>query len=147
MANRGYTIMMENIAVTAAKTLIRLSAGSAKPLQIQAVYISQQASETSEQLEVRVVRVTTDGTGTAGTAVKWNQSDSAFGGSFASNLTVEPIKADVYHRESFNILNGWSWYPPMELTVIGGERIALELMTAPGASLNISASFEVLELG
>lgn len=145
---RPYTLQMTATSVSVAKSLIRASAASGKPFRVIAAYISQQASETSEQLEVRLTRATTDGTGTSGTSTKWNQTDSAFGGTYVYNLTAEPTKDTTeYWRESFNVLNGWVWYPPLDLVVIGGERIVLELMTAPGAALTMSCGIVIEEMG
>ena len=147
---RVYNVLMERISVSAAIDLIRLSAPSDAVLVLLRTWLSQTASETSEQLGVSVNRASTDGTGTSYTAEKHEDSDAAFGGTAVVNLSADTTKTgNPPYGDSFNILNGWIWVPMPEdrLWVPPSGRIVLRLEDAPGSALTMNGGLTFGEIG
>lgn len=146
--SRVYTALMAGVAVTAAKDLMRLKADTDHILVIHQVDLTQEASETDEQLVAVLQRSTTDGTGTTTTIVPHVEGDPTFGGSCVHNLTADTTAGDVLLREGFNIKSGFFYLPPPELRIVvpPGGRFTLRLPTAPGASITICSRivFEVI---
>ena len=145
---RIYTALMPGVSVSAAKDLMRLKADTDHVLVIHQVDLTQEASETDEQLVAVLQRVSTDGTGTATTIVAHQEGDPTFGGSCVHNLTVDSTAGDVLVREGFNIKSGFFWLPPPELRIVvqPGGRFTLRLPTAPGAAITLCGRivFEVI---
>ncbi len=144
-----YTITMEAQPVTLAATLIQINAASNRMLVLLYAEVTQEVSETSEQLAVQILKVTTAGTGTAATPRPVEENQGAAGFTATTDHTVEGTASTVLRRTGGNILNGWIYQPVPEsrLWVPVSGRLAIRLPTAPGASLTMSAYAEVGEVG
>lgn len=141
-----FSAIMPETAVAAAKTLIRLSAPTAQPVYVLRAWVKSSGGETSNQLSVQIMRVTSDGTGTAGTFRQMDGDGGAIptGGTFSYNLTAEPIAGDILLDMGFNTVgDGFEWVatPLEQIVVPAAGRIALELTEAPAASTDLVAGF------
>lgn len=159
---RVYTLPFTALSVSAAKTLLAFRCPSTNGALLLRAFVSQQASETSEELEVAIQRVSAVGDGTftgvtAANCPKYDPNDPATlllqtGGTAGCSVdyTVEPTTYDTHPiiRESFNVLNGWLWVPSVEerIKVAPTGRIGLRLLNAPAAALTMSGGFVVAEL-
>lgn len=142
MANgRIYSVLMDAISVSAAKDLIRLSAPSDGSLLIHQVIVTQEGSETSDQVAIQLQRSSTDGTGTSYTAKKFCEEDPAFGGSAVTNLTADTTAGDILHREGMNMLAGFNWLPTPEMRPLipASGRFVVRLDVAPAAATTMTA--------
>lgn len=151
---RPFSVVMEAVAITAAKSLIVIAAPATAMICITRVWIEQQAVEVSEMLEYRLNRLSTAGagTGTAYTPVaKEVQDQGANDGTYTVNFTAEPTTYDTnpVWRDSANVLNGLIYVPDLEqrIWVPPSAKIGLRLINAPGASLTVTAGIDVLEVG
>ncbi len=146
---RMYTVTMDAAAVTAAKDLMRISAPSDAVVILHEVKVTQDESESSEQLPIQIHRASTDGTGTAATARPLQEGDAAFGGAAVVNLTADATAGDIVWRESQNVLNGWHWLPTPEgrPVISPSGRMVIRLDAAPGASTKFTAVALVEEIG
>lgn len=149
MQFRGvYVVRLDAVSVSAARTLIQVSAAAATPLVLLRGWCSF-ASNVNTQIELRLKKVTTAGTGTSFTLIRLNGHTTP-GASASVNHTAEGTLGDTLWREYANYVGpGWQYLPVPEerITVAGGERLALDLPTAPGAAVTISAGLVVAELG
>lgn len=147
---RVYTVSLDGVSVSAAKSLIRLSAPSSMVLVILRAWLEQQAVETSEQLEVLLQRASTNGTGSASVPEKHEVGDPVATATAVDNLTVEPtLTAKPLVRDSFNVLNGWVYVPVPEerIWIPPSGRLVLKLNNAPAAALTMTAGITFGEVG
>lgn len=145
------------VAATTAIQFFYLAAPTDAVVYLEEVNITQDTSETSEQLVLRLFRTTTDGSasGTANTPAPQNVGDPAFGGSCRTMLAAATLTATTtYMREGQNVLNGWCWKgsyedPLIVLSPTAGTagRIGIELVNAPGASTTFSGFIRFREIG
>ena len=147
--SRVYTVTMDAVAVTAAKDLMRISAPSDSMVIIHEVTVDQDASETSEQLVIQLQRSSTDGTGTSATARPHEVGSVAFGGTAVVNLSADTTMSVILRRNSFNVLNGYQFFPTPEgrYVVSPSARFVVRLETAPAASLNMNVNVIIEEIG
>lgn len=139
-----YAAVMPSTSITGAKTLIRLSAPSTGPVYVLRAWCKSAGDETSNQLNIQIQRVTTDGTGTTGTARQLDGSGGTFGGSFVYNLTAEPTLDHSLIEMPFNVVgDAFEWVPtPLEqILVPASGRVALELTEGPASGQAMSAGF------
>lgn len=149
MAKKFFTIAVDSIAVTAAKDLLRVSAPATGMVGLCELRISQDASETSEQLPFQVHRASNDGTGTAITPKPTDPGDT-FGGTAVYNLSADTTLTDLMYREAVNVLNGLHWVASWEGSIIWtppSGRLVVRLDAAPAASLNFNVWALMAELG
>lgn len=145
---RIYTALMPGVSISAAKDLMRLSASSGQILVIHQCDVTQQQSETDEQLEIILQRASADGTGTTTTIVPHMEGDPTFGGTCVHDLTADTTAGAILHREGWNIKSGFFWLPPPELRVVvaPSARFVVRLNVAPAAAITVNARivFEVI---
>ncbi len=145
-----YTIPMISQAITAAVTLIQMNATSTRLLVLLGCRITNPESESSEQLGVQILKVTTAGTGTSTTPVPVEENQGAAGFTASTDHTAEGTASTVHWSDSFNLVGaGWIYTPVPEarIWVPPSGRLAIKLATAPGASINLNAVAEVGEVG
>lgn len=144
-----FTVMDPGTAYTAARSILEVTADSTHILRLLRAHISNESSITSEQLEARILRKTAAGTGTSRTPVDLSGNAGAFGGSARSNMTAEGTLGDILWREAWNVLNGWSWssIDDDEIIVPPSGILALEIPTAPVASITLNALMEFEVIG
>lgn len=147
---RKYSVLMPGISVTVAKDLLRIKSVADKVTYINRAQITQEASETSEQLPLLVQRASTDGTGTSATPEKKDPGDAAYGGTVVTNLTADTtLTGAPIWRSGQNIINGWDYFPAPEdrLTLGGQGRAVVRLPVAPGAALTVTVDMDLEEVG
>lgn len=155
---RTYYAHIEGVAISAAADLFWFSCPTDAVVFLEEVCITQDASETSEQLPLRVFRTTTDNSanGTGVTPNPISVGDPAYGGVVRSNITGGLLSAKTTSllSESQNILNGWhlkgSYEDPLVVLTPAAAtagRCAIKLDAAPGASINVSGYIKLREIG
>ena len=146
---RMYSVVMDAVAVTAAQDLIRISAPSDAIVVIHEVKVTQENTETSDQVAIQLQRSSTDGTGSAATPEQFESGDPAFGGTAVTNLTVATTLSDLLWREGFNVLNGFHWLPTPETRIVvsPSARFVVRIDDAPAASTTVTAVVLFEEIG
>lgn len=156
-AGRRYVSMIDSLAVTTAIEFFWAGSPTDAVTYLEEVCLTQDASETSEQLVLSLARTTTDSSagGTANTPNPVEVGDPAYGGTVrtavaaGSSADTTPIR-----QEGQNILNGWLWKgsyeePILILSPTAGTagRMVIRLVNAPAASLNFSGWITIREIG
>ena len=151
---RMYSAVIDAVSVAAVCELFYLKAPSDAILKIHEIKITQDTSETSEQLPLRVFRTATDqaAKGAANTPAPLEEGDAAFGGTVRTNiLTAETFATETTKllSESQNILNGFHILPTPEcrINISPGTGICIKLDAAPSAALSISGYVIFEEIG
>lgn len=141
---------MDNVAVTAAQDLVRISAPSTAIVVIHEVKVTNEDVETSNQVAYQLQRSSTDGTGTSATPEAFEEGSTAFGGTAVVDLTVDTtIDGVPLWKEGQNILNGFHWLPTPETRIVisPSARFVVRLDSAPAASTQMSATVVFEEIG
>ena len=153
---RVYTAAFTGVSVSATQDFFEVVAPSTAIVVLHEVHITQDASETSEQLPVSVIRVpSTVTSGTGGSSVtprKMQSGDPAAAATVeANNTTVATTSGtlETLDRLGDNVLNGWHWvWPPESRPVIAPSgTMVVRLGTAPGAALTMSGLVKFEEIG
>jgi len=150
---RVFTVLMEDIGVTVAKDLFRISAPADGIVLIHEVSLTQSSDAgdaESEQLPVQLQRSSTDGTGTSATPEKMQVGSGAFGGSAVTNLTVDTTQtAAALRKAAQNVMNGWHWLftPETQIVVPPSGRFVVRLDAAPTDSLTMHGYVVIEEIG
>lgn len=156
MTGRMYSAVFEGVSVSAVQDFFEITAPSTAVVVIHEVHITQEVSETSEQLPVRLIRVpatvTSGSGGTSPTPRKMQSGDPSAGATVeANNTTVATTTGtlEVLRRQGDNVLNGWHWVftPETRLWLAPSGVLVVRLVTAPGAALTMSGELVWEELG
>lgn len=145
---RKYTVVFEGVSVSIAQDLFEINAPSDAIVVVHDVHITQDASETSEQLPFTVMRSTgsAGAGGAAATPRPTEVGDAAFGGTASTNNTTRAGTTTTLRRRSENILNGVHWQD-LGIVISPSGRLVVGLETAPGAALDMSGEIEIEEIG
>jgi len=152
--SRMYTANMSSIAIAAASELFFIEAPADLVIRIHEIKITQDASETSEQLPLKIYRTATD-QGAVGTEVvpaPLSVGDAASTALIRSAILVADTFATpgvMLLAESQNMLNGFHILPTPEtrIDISPGAYLVIKLDAAPAASLNISGYVVFEEIG
>lgn len=151
---RLYSAVMDAQAVAAVCELFFIAAPADACVRVHEIVITQDSSETSEQLPLNVFRTATDqgAKGTANTPAPLSGGDPAFGGTVRTNiLTAETFATEttMLLRQSQNVLNGWHILPTPETQIVlsPSGRLCIKLDAAPAASIPISGYVVFEEIG
>lgn len=152
MIGRLYTVAIGSQAQTAAKTLIEIAGAADSVTLVERISLKQTSFDTSENLGIKVQRITTTGTGTATVPEPMQVGDAAFGGVVETNSTVEPTytAGTEVLEDGFNVLSGFLWTPASDDEVIAispSALIGFSLDVAPSASMNFSYGCTIREIG
>lgn len=152
MIGRLYTVAIGSQAQTAAKTLIEVASAADSVTLIERLWLKQTSFDTSENLGIKLQRVTTTGTGTATVPEPLQAGDAAFGGTVETNSTIEPTytTATEILEDGFNVLSGFLWTPANDDEVIAISPSALvgfSLDVAPSGSMDFSYGVTLREIG
>ena len=156
-----YTATINALSVSAICELFALMAPADAIVVVHEIVLTQDTSETSEQLPLYIFRTATDQSskGSAITPAPLTPGDPAFGGTVRSNILTGATFATVttlLMRQSQNILNGWHILPTPECRIIlspgvtsttPGANLIIKLDTAPSAALAISGYVVFEEIG
>lgn len=146
---RLYSVLMDAVSISAAKDLLRLSAPADAVVVIHEVTVSQEASETSEQVAIQLHRASDDGTGTAATPKQLQSGDPAFGGTAVTDLTANTTATDILRRSAENLLSGYKYLPTPETrpVISPSGRFVVRLEDAPAAARTVSVEVILEEIG
>ena len=147
---RVYSAVFEGVSVSVAQDLFELNAPADAAVRLLAVHITQDTSETSEQLPFTIKRVATSGSiGSIPTARPMQVGDPAFGGTVEANNTTRGGTPTTIRRRSENVLAGVHWIFPLgqEIYLSPSGILVVGLETAPGAALTMSGEIVFEEIG
>ena len=147
---RMYAAIVDAISVSAVQDILEIVAPATAIVVLHEVHVTQDASETSEQLPFQIHRASTSGSGGAAlTPVLLDLGSTAFGGTCERNNTSRGTEGDILWRQSENILNGLHivFTPESRPIVPPSGRIVVGLESAPGAALTLSAVAIFEEIG
>jgi len=155
---RKYICPIDALSVAVACELFYVAAPTDAVVVIHEISISQDGSETSEQLPLRIFRTATDQSakGTGITPAPLEVGDAAFGGTVRSYI----VTGDTFATEttmlwcnSQNILSGFHYLPTPEARIVlsptagTAGRLVVKLDAAPGAALTVSGYMIIEEIG
>lgn len=151
---RMYAVPIDALSVSAICELLFILAPSDAVVRVHEIKITQDSSETSEQLPMRVFRTSTDQSakGSSITPSPLSVGDTAFGGTVRSNILAAATFATettMLISEAFNVLNGFHYLPTPEsrIDISPSGRLVVKLDAAPGAALSFSGYAIIEELG
>jgi hypothetical protein len=155
---RVYSAVFEGISVSAAQDLFEIQAPSDAAVRVLACYITNESSETSEQLAFAIKRgegsVTSGSGGAAVTPRPMAKGSPAFGGSVERNNTTQMAVGTgaivTLHREGANVVgSGFAFVPQpgAEPIITPGDFLTVELINAPAAALTMSGVIIFEEIG
>jgi hypothetical protein len=163
MAGRQYTVIFDNVAVTAAADFFELNPAADKPIQLIGLDIGQtnRVGDANEDLlRWSIIRMsggtlTSGSGGTAPTPQALNPTDTAAGFTSEVNNTTQASTTGTTSTQwasTFNTRIGLLWTPTPEQYVMavdsaGTGALIVRLLEAPGASTTFSGTAVVQELG
>jgi len=152
--SRMYVASLDALSVAAVCELFYIAAPADAVVRVHEIKITQDASETSEQLPLRVFRTATDqaAKGTANTPAPLSIGDTAFGGTVRTNiLTAETFATEttMLLSEAQNILAGFHILPTPEtrIDLSPSSKLVVKLDAAPTGTLTVSGYMIFEEIG
>lgn len=149
-----YAAVFDGISVSAIADLFYLKPHANRSLIVHEIRITQETSETSEQLPLKLFRTATDNSaqGTSNTPNPLNPSSQAAGATCRTNITGANLATEttLLRVEAENVLGGWHYLPTPECRPViaaGGNGFVAKLKTAPGAALTLSGVMVFEEVG
>jgi hypothetical protein len=148
--NGVYTVTMPGRSVsTGPHTLINIYGTALVTFEVLGLSITNDSSTTSLQAVARLIKTTTDGTGTAATPEPIHTGEAAATITAKENYTAEPTKGNAPYRWGFNVLSGlWVTFPDRELPRAGigtAKGYALEILNTISAT-TLTAVMTVREI-
>jgi hypothetical protein len=151
---RKYVAALDGLSVSAVCELFNLIAPADACVALHEVVITQDTSETSEQLPVNIFRTATDQSakGDANTPAPLEVGDAAFGGTVRTNVLTGATFATettMLFRQAQNVLGGWHWlFTPEARPILSPSgKLCIKLDAAPSAALPISGYIVFEEIG
>lgn len=151
---RMYAASLDAVSVAAVCELFYIAAPADAVVRIHEIKITQDTSETSEQLPIRIFRTATDqsGKGSAITPAPLSAGDPAFGGTVRTNILTAATFATettMLLSEAQNMLNGFHFLPTPEcrIDISPSGRLVIKLDAAPSGALPISGYVILEEIG
>jgi hypothetical protein len=158
---RLYTVVFTAVSVTVAQDLFYLKPAADKPIDLEAVYISNvggtaDAGDAQEELlRLEIIRlpatVTAGSGGTAPTPNPINPNDAAAGFTSRVNDTTVATTSGTaltLHSDGWNVRAGWPFpaVPEHRIPVANAQALVVRLNTAPADAILISGTAYVREL-
>jgi hypothetical protein len=143
---RKYTAVLDAVSISAVCDIFFLAAPSDAVVVLHEVAITQDQSETSEQLPLNIFRTATDNSanGTSNTPAPLEAGDAAFGGTVRTNITAASLSAEttMLARSSQNVLGGWHflWTPETRPVLSPSGKLAVKVDAAPGGGNGLTFS-------
>jgi len=148
-----YAAVFDGISVDAIADLFYLKPPSTRAVIIHEIRITQETSETSETLPLKLFRTATDNSaqGTGNTPATLG-ADGTVASTVRTLITGANLSAEttLLRVESENVLGGWHYLPTPENRihiVPGGNGFAVKLKTAPAAALTLDGVMVFEEVG
>lgn len=143
-----YTAATKISALAAAKTLMYITAPSAKVVEILSVTVTNESNATNFQMEVAIANITTLGTpsATAITPTPHESGDQACGSTVKYNVTAsEPTYGTTITQEGAASLVGYRHEPLPEerIYVAPSSSVGIRLITTPStADFDVRLTFK-----
>jgi len=155
MYGRFYTILVQEIAVSAAQDLLEITVPSDAAMVLHSAVVTQSSDAgdaESEQINVAIKRgvgITSGSGGGAVTPAKLSTGDAAAGITAERNNTTQASGGTitVIYDESFNVMAGMQYAPEKKPVFSPSEVCLVALDTAPTDALTVSVSVLVEEIG
>jgi len=148
-----YAAVFDGVSVSAIADLFYLKPPSTRAVIIHEIRISQETSETSEQLPLKLFRTATDNSaqGTANTPALLS-ADGSVASTVRTNITGANLATEttLLRVESENVLGGWHYLPTPENRIVlapSGNGFCVKLKTAPAAALTLDGVMVFEEIG
>lgn len=152
---RPYSAVFEGVSVSALQDLFELTAPATASVVLLEVHITQDDSESSEQLAVQIKRVpatVTSGSGGASVTPRPLRSgDVAASATVERNNTTQATSSGTIvtlRRSGENVLSGWHWVftPETGIWLPPSGVVVVSLPAAPAAALTMSGEIVFGEL-
>lgn len=156
MIGRIYSAMFNDVTVTAAQDFFELNAPADAVVVLLEIHISQQleigdAMEEMLNILVKTGATTSGSGGTAPTAVPKMLGDAAFGGTVEVNNTTKATAGTIvtHLADWWNVRIPYDkvWTPETCIVVSPSARLTVELVGAPGDTMDISGWIVFAEIG
>lgn len=151
---RMYISPLAGVATDAITDVLYIKPPAGATVIVHEISITQDASETSEQLPLQLHRTSTDNAaaGTGVTPAPLDERDAAAEATVRRSITGGSLSTEttVLWRKGQNILAGWEWMPTPEGRIVlgpGGNGLSIKLPVAPAASINLSGYVIHEEIG
>ena len=150
---RKYIAPLSAVSVSVITDLWFFKLPATAVVALHEVVVTQDTSETSEQLPLQIFRTADDksGVGTALTPAKTEVGDAAAGCTVRSNLSAGNLATvtTLMYRQSQNVLGGWHWLwtPETRPVFSPSSYFAIGMPVAPTAALPISGYVVFEEIG
>ncbi len=146
---RMYSLIMDAIAITAAKDLISFTVPSNVACIVHEVDVTQQSVEVSDAGAIQIHFASgAAGVGTAATPRALDDGNTiAAGGTALTNLTTDETEGNILVRRGWNVLAPFKWLPtPAGQIVVTGGGIIVVRSDVAIASADVTAEmlFELL---
>jgi hypothetical protein len=148
-----YSAVFDGVSTSTAAELFYLKPSANRSVVIHEIRITQEVSETSEQLPLKLYRTATDSSaqGSANTPAPLNPSSQAAGCTVRTHAAAgSSAETTLLRIEAENVLGGWHYLPTPEcrpIVAAGGNGFVVKLKTAPGAALTLSGVLVFEEVG
>lgn len=148
-----YSVVFEEVAVTAAQDLFEINAPADAVVAIHSVRISQSSDagdSASEQLNIIYHLGSTSGSGgSAATPRGLQTGNPAAGSTVEVNNTTQSTEGNILHADCFNVMAGYQHImtPEERIILSPSDRLIIELQTAPADSLTMSGTVVFEEIG
>lgn len=150
ISSRQYSVVSNNVSVSAVQDLVSVTAGATKILGIVSVDIGQVTATTVGNLEVTLKylpsTVTAGSGGASATVSPLNPSDAAATATARKNDTSQATTsgtAITLWSGVWNVINNLTWQPTsaIRLPIIGlSGAFVVSLNTAPGSAMTVNCS-------
>ena len=153
---RVFTASFSGVSVSAAQDLFELTAPATAIVKLREVHITDDTSETSEQLPFTIKRIPATPTGGSGGSTpslrKLEPGDAAAGSTVEANNTSRASSSgtiETIYRQSENMLNGFHWVATPESMIVAPPSgvLVVGLETAPSAARTMSGTLIFEEVG
>jgi hypothetical protein len=153
---RVYHGVFEGVSVSAIQDLFELTSPTGGAVCVHKIVITDDSTETSEQLPIRLRRGTSGTTSGSGgssvTPAKTQSGDPAAASLLEANNTTVMSAGTIttVYREGANMVgSGFRYEPTPEerIWISGGERLACHLVAAPGSARVFSGLIIFEEVG
>ena len=154
--SRKYTVVFNAVAVTAQQDFFEIVAASGKPCRVLGLMLSQStevgdSAEEGLNITIKSGQTTSGSGGSSYTPVPLNTTDAAAGFTAEINNTTKASTGTIvtHVADNWNVRLPYVliFTPEMQVEVIGGRRLTVELGTTPADSITISGTLFVEELG
>ena len=148
-----YTVAIgaDNMAA-APLTMIEIAGPADAVTLVERLWAGQSSFDTSENVAVRVQRITTTGTGTATTPEPLQTGFGVYGGTVETAHSAEPTytAGTEIIEQAFNVLSGFLWTPANDdevIVVSPSALVGMVLDVAPTTGMDFHYGATIREIG